>query len=155
MTVRWNLELEETEFDEQLISTRENELTLQEGMKTLYNQCMNANELKEYIPEAVKSLLKLKPIKIMIFGSAVSTNIQEDSDLDLLIVLDNNTIPNTYEEKLELKLQARRCLRSLNKKVPIDLLVYTIPEYEELKTINSSFFQEIHRNGKIMYEKAS
>ena len=116
---------------------------------------MDNEEILKYSLEAIESLKKIKPMKILVFGSAATLNLHKDSDLDFLIVLDNNNIPETYEEKLALKMEVRKCLKKFNKIIPIDLLVYTIPEYEELKRINSSFYREIHSSGKVVYEKAS
>jgi uncharacterized protein len=112
-------------------------------------------EIRKYLLEAIESLKKMQPIKILLFGSAATMDLHKDSDIDFLIVLDNSDIPETYEDKLALKLEVRECLRNLNKKIPIDIIVYTIPEYEELKKINSSFYREIHNSGKVVYEKAS
>ena len=116
---------------------------------------MDNQEIKKYLSEAIESLKKIKPMKILLFGSAATMDLHENSDLDFLIVLDNSKVPETYEDKLALKLEVRKCLKNLNKKIPIDLIVYTIPEYEELKRINSSFCREIHNSGKVVYEKAS
>jgi predicted nucleotidyltransferase len=120
----------------------------------MYNADMKKEEMENYIAEAIESLKTIKPLKIMLFGSTAKLNQNEYNDIDFLIVLNNNRIPATYEDKMELKLEVRKCLHTLNKKVPIDLLIYTIPEYEELKSINSSFYREIHKSGKIVYEKA-
>ena len=116
---------------------------------------MTAAKITSYLQEAVNSLKSLDPVKILLFGSTAKDDTHDFSDLDFLIVLNDNHIPQSYEEKIAMKLQARNSLGDLSKKVQIDLLVYTIPEYEEMKKINSSFYREIHQNGKIVYEKAS
>ena len=111
--------------------------------------------LSSYIPEIIEALKDLDPKKIIIFGSYTRDEINIDSDLDLLIVLNSQSIPQTYEEKLNLKLKVRRALREINHKIPIDILVFTIPEYKELMKDMGSFFKEIHESGKTIYEKAS
>ncbi len=116
---------------------------------------MNAAVIDQYLSEAVDSLKEINPVKIILFGSTAYNQTDEDSDLDFLVVLDEDSVPTTYEEKLEQKVRVRTCLTKLNKKVPIDLIVYTIPEYEEFKKINNSFCQEIHKTGKTLYEKAN
>ena len=112
-------------------------------------------ELESYLPDLISSLIGLDPVKIIVFGSYVNGDLHEDSDLDLLIVLNKNYIPKTYEEKMELKAAVRKTIRKINQKVPIDLLVYTIPEYNEIIKDMGSFLKEIHQTGKIIYEKAS
>jgi len=78
-----------------------------------------------------------------------------DSDLDLLVVLDVDRVPHNYDEKIKMKLAVRRAIRDINKEVAIDLLIYTIPEYEEFIKSDSSFSKEIKETGKIIYEKTS
>jgi len=121
----------------------------------MYNNSMNAAVIDQYLSEAIDSLKEINPVKIILFGSTAYNQTDEDSDLDFLVVLDEDSVPTTYEEKLEQKVRVRTCLTKLNKKVPIDLIVYTIPEYEEFKKINNSFCQEIHKTGKTLYEKAN
>ena len=93
--------------------------------------------------------------KVILFGSYANDKADEESDIDLLIVLDENTLPKKYDEWLEIKMRVRRILREINKKVAIDLLVYTRPQYELLRKEMNSFQKEIHESGKILYEKAS
>jgi hypothetical protein len=52
-------------------------------------------------------------------------------------------------------MKVRRLLREINKKIAIDLLVYTKPQYEMIKKEMNSFQKDIHENGKVVYEKAS
>jgi len=110
-------------------------------------------DISHYIPKIIEFLKSLDPVKIIIFGSFVRDEIKRDSDLDLLIVLNNHTIPQTYQNKMELKLSVRRAIRTINHEIPIDILVYTIPEYNELLVNMGSFIKEIHESGKIIYEK--
>ena len=111
--------------------------------------------VEEQINTLVDKLLELDPVKIIAFGSYANGDMNEDSDLDLLIVLNINTIPQTYEEKMDLKVEIRKKIREINKKIPIDILVYTLPEYNEIKKNMGSFLKEIHQTGKLLYEKAS
>lgn len=66
-----------------------------------------------------------------------------------------DSIPDTYDQKLELKVQVRESIYDLSRKVPIDLVVYTNGEYEMIKKMKTSFFNEISNNGKILYEKTN
>ena len=111
--------------------------------------------VEEQINTLVDKLLELDRVKIIAFGSYANGDMNEDSDLDLLIVLNINTIPQTYEEKMDLKVEIRKKIREINKKIPIDILVYTLPEYNEIKKNMGSFLKEIHQTGKLLYEKAS
>jgi len=103
----------------------------------------------------MEKLATLNVYKVILFGSYANDKEDEESDIDLLIVLDENTLPKNYDEWLEIKMRVRRILREINKKVALDLLVYTRPQYELLKKEMNSFQKEIHETGKVLYEKAS
>lgn len=93
--------------------------------------------------------------KIIVFGSVANGRIHESSDLDLLIVMDTDYLPATYEERLQYRLQIRRKVRDISKRIPIDLLIYTRKEYEILTENMNTFMREIHDFGRVIYEKAS
>ncbi|MBN2881812.1 nucleotidyltransferase domain-containing protein [Candidatus Woesearchaeota archaeon] len=116
---------------------------------------MTESEIRTYTQKITDSLKTLDPETIILFGSAAKNNTKEDSDFDILIVLNNDTIPDTYEDKLQLKLMVRDSLGQLSKQIPIDLIVYTKPEYFELQKLNNSFYREIKSTGKVLYDKAS
>lgn len=116
---------------------------------------MISSTIEDQIRDIVNNLIDLDPIKIIAFGSYATDTMQEDSDLDLLIVLNKNTIPKTYEEKMDLKVEIRKKIQEINKQLPIDIIVYTSAEYDEIKKNMGSFLREIHQTGKILYEKAS
>jgi len=109
----------------------------------------------KYISQILQELESISIMKIILFGSTALDTNNIESDIDLLIVLDDNFCPQTYEERMEYRLKIRRKLRAVNRHVAIDLLIYTIPEYELIKKNMNSFFKEIHATGRIIYEKAS
>ena len=47
-------------------------------------------------------------LEIILFRSVSTGNYDEESEIDLLIILDIDEIPESYEEKMELKLNIRR-----------------------------------------------
>ena len=109
----------------------------------------------KYITQILHALETSNVLKIILFGSTATDTDNNESDIDLLIILDDNFCPQTYEERMEYRLIIRRKLRAVNRQVPIDLLIYTIPEYELIKENMNSFFKEIHATGRVIYEKAS
>jgi predicted nucleotidyltransferase len=110
---------------------------------------------EKYIQQIKIALKSIDPYKIILFGSVVTGNLHEDSDIDIIVVLNNETIPQTYNEKMELKLSVRKALREINKLVPIDSLTYTKKEYDLILKNKNSFFKEIDCIGKTIYERAS
>ena len=116
------------------------------------------NKVKTFEEPLQQILLALKDEnveKIVIFGSVAHGYVHEDSDLDLLIVMDTDYLPTTYEERLEYRKQIRRKIRDIARKIPIDLLIFTRKEYEILTENMNAFIRDIHDFGKIIYEKAS
>ena len=111
--------------------------------------------IKKYLNDIIEILKNHNTKEIILFGSLSSGNYDDESDIDLLVVLDIDEIPETYEEKMKLKLDIRRSLRKINRKVAIDLLVYTKKEIEKMTEEKGSFFKEILDTGKKLYEKAS
>ncbi len=116
---------------------------------------MNNELMSNYLDETVEILKKLEISEVILFGSVSKGNYDDESDIDLLIILDIDKIPETYEEKMELRQKIRKSLRAINKKVSLDLLVYTKKEFEIMKEEGSSFLTEINNTGKKIYEKAS
>jgi uncharacterized protein len=114
---------------------------------------MSVNNL--YIDKIMERLLEINIYKVILFGSYAKEKEDTDSDIDLLIVLDEEILPENYDQWLEMKMKVRRVLRDINREVAIDLLVYTKPQYEKIKREMGSFQKEIHETGKVLYEKAS
>ena len=116
---------------------------------------MEKETITKYLEEIVKTMIVHNAYEIILFGSISKEKFDDESDIDLLIILDIDKIPETYEEKMKLKLEIRKALRKINRKISLDLLIYTKKEYEIMKKEKSSFFEEIIRTGKTLYEKAS
>ena len=114
-----------------------------------------ANSVDKYLQQIITALSDERIEKIILFGSATSGVIGTDSDLDLLVVMDTDYLPKTYPERTEYRLQILRKVRAVGKKIPLDLLIYTRPEYEILTQDMSSFMKDVHDYGKVIYERAS
>ncbi len=106
------------------------------------------------IREIVSYLSTIDPFRIVLFRSHAMATQDSESDIDLLVILDSEDISQTYGERMQSRLKVRKSLRAINRRVPIDLVVYTRGEYEFLKKQGSSFLREIERSGKTLYEKA-
>ncbi len=109
----------------------------------------------KYLPHIINNLKQINPYKIILFGSYVKESADEDSDLDLFVILDSPKISNNYDEKMKNKLLVRRTIYDLSKEIPIDLIVYTKGEYDLILKNGSSFCNEIENTGKVLYEKTN
>jgi len=105
-----------------------------------------------YIQELIEKLQQLNPFLVLLFGSYAYGIPKEDSDLDIFVVLNDNSMPATFKEKQALYLKVSPYIRSIAKQIPIDLVVFTIPMFEQLKKLNSNFSKEILTKGIILYE---
>ena len=115
----------------------------------------NALTRENFITQTVEILKGQNVQEITIFGSSNDDSFSRDSDIDLLVILDTDEVPESFEEKMHMKLQLRKSIRHINRKIAIDMLVYTKKEYEIIKEEKPSFFISIWKNGTLLYEKAS
>jgi len=90
----------------------------------------------------------LNPYKAILFGSYASGITHEDSDIDLIVVLNNDSLPGSFAERMQNYSSVRKYFRAINKKVALYLIVYTKAEWNKLSEINNSFYKEIQENGK-------
>ena len=96
----------------------------------------------------VNSILQVeKPFKVFLFGSNVYGKPGSDSDIDLLVVLDIDMPAKNFKERSENYLRISRALRDIERKVPIDLLVYTKPEFDRFIQMGSMFSKKIIEEG--------
>ena len=95
--------------------------------------------------EIIKLLKNQDIYKIFVFGSYAVGKVHNDSDVDLLVILNKNGVSDNYKALLENKRSISKPLHELRKSVPIDLLVYTKDEWEILKDSKSSFIKRIEK----------
>jgi len=93
-----------------------------------------------YVREVVE---KFRPSLIVLFGSFASRDINEGSDVDILVVAD-------FKEEF---LDRIRTLMDLNRfRIPIEPVGYTPKEFEEMKKRGNLFVTEVLEKGKILFE---
>ena len=105
------------------------------------------------INEMTERLKKLKPHKVILFGSYVAGTATEDSDLDVLVVLDSPDFATTFKEQNARYLLVSNAVREVNYKTPMDILVYSRAEYDSLNEQNTFFSRELRDKGLVLYEK--
>jgi predicted nucleotidyltransferase len=111
-------------------------------------------EIDKTIQDLVNSLKNSDPYKIVLFGSYARGNPREDSDIDIMVILDNNDVAKTYKERLTKYLSVQRLVREINYKIALDILVYSKEEFRMVKNYGNYLIDEIEKTGKIIYEKA-
>ena len=114
---------------------------------------MNVNN--KYITPLIDALKQSDPYRIILFGSYAKGMATEDSDIDMLVILDNNDVAKTYQERINKKLYINKLVRNINYKVALDILVYSKAEYKIVKDYGNFLIDEIEQTGKVVYEKTS
>jgi predicted nucleotidyltransferase len=104
---------------------------------------MLTEKLKKELVDRITASEKID--KILLFGSEARGNSGVESDIDLLVVLDQDTVPGSYKERNTNYLRISRSIRELEKQHPIDLLVYTKPEFAMIVSGGSLFMRRILR----------
>ncbi len=106
----------------------------------------------KYIDEIINKLKLINPYLIILFGSYANGTQNEDSDIDILVVTNDDFMPSTFQERLEYRLSVKKIIRNISKEVQIDMLVYSRAMFQEFIKLNSNFAKEILTNGKKLYE---
>ena len=103
---------------------------------------VDEQSIKELTERIVR---EFHPQKIILFGSYVSGNAGEGSDVDLLVIL-------PFEGQAIRK--SAEILKKVQPRIPVDLLVHT-PDYVRNRLEwNDFFLREIMDRGKTLYESS-
>jgi len=97
--------------------------------------------IEAYVREVVKNL---NPHLVILFGSFATNNINEGSDVDILVVAD-------FQEEF---LDRIKKLMDINKLgIPVEPVGYTVEEFREMKRRKNAFILEVLERGKVMYSR--
>ena len=105
---------------------------------------------KQLIEDMVQAVVKeIRPEKVYLFGSCARDRHNSDSDVDLLIVEDNN-FGQDHNRWSELK-RIRKALKPF--RIPKDVLVYSRDEFEKWEDSVNHVISHAVREGKLVYER--
>jgi uncharacterized protein len=97
--------------------------------------------------EVVRRVLTVaRPERIILFGSAATGRMTEDSDLDLLIVEPDP--PNTRDRSIRI----RRALGDV--RYPVDVIVMSSARFEATKHLIGGIAYPALKYGRVLYEAA-
>lgn len=105
--------------------------------------------MRQWLPEVVMDIVaNVDPIRIILFGSAARDEMGPNSDLDLLVVLDELK----REERPRLMGEIRFAIRA---PMAIDIFVTDLAECERRKDVVGSLHYWPLREGELVYERAA
>lgn len=107
---------------------------------------------KRHIQQIVNKLSVINPYLIILFGSYAYGTPHEDSDIDILVVTNDDFMPTTFSERVKYRSSISKIIYEIEEQVPVDLLVYSKPMFQKFIDLKSSFSKEILTNGKRLYE---
>jgi len=111
-------------------------------------------DINTVLDNLVISLKPSDPYKIILFGSYANGTPNEHSDIDIMVILDNDHISKTYRERLDKEIFIRNLVREINREVSMDILIYSKEELNIIKKNGNYFVEEIEKTGRVIYEKA-
>lgn len=95
--------------------------------------------------EIVRRLVnEFQPEAVYLFGSYAWGKPDEESDLDLMVIL-----PESSESPIELAVRAQHSLRGV--RAAVDVLVKTRKEFEHYRPVKASLEAKIATKGKLLY----
>jgi predicted nucleotidyltransferase len=107
---------------------------------------MGSNRL-QLIDEIKNRLSLLNPSRIILFGSHARGTAGDESDIDLIVVLNKEESSGSFREKMADTVAVRKLLADINREVALDVLVYSRKEWQSLLNSRSSFSREILEKG--------
>jgi len=96
------------------------------------------NEITRRLAESIH------PERIYLFGSHAAGNPDDDSDVDLLVV-----VRDTDKSTREITIEGRKSLRDLQ--IPLDLIVCTEKQFNRYGQVKNTIMNEVLCEGKIVY----
>ena len=88
---------------------------------------------------------EFRPEKVILFGSHAYGTPSEDSDVDLLVIMDHRSSGIA---------QALEIVRRVRSRIPVDLVVRTPQEMRKRLEWNDFFLKEVVKRGEVLYESA-
>jgi predicted nucleotidyltransferase len=95
----------------------------------------------------------LNVYKVILFGSYARGTATDDSDIDLVVVLNSDDMSQKFNDRMSRRRPVSRSLLEINRQYSMDILVYTKAEFDYLKSKEDFFVRELEETGKELYGK--
>jgi predicted nucleotidyltransferase len=93
----------------------------------------------------------LNVYKVILFGSYAKGTATEDSDIDLVVILNTEEFAKSIDERLDRQRPVSSSVLEINRLYPMDVIVYSKGEYDYLKNKGDFFVQEVEETGVKLY----
>lgn len=109
----------------------------------------NGRLIRDWVPEVVADVVRaFDPAKVIVFGSVARDEARADSDLDLLVLLDE-------VDPRQRRVLMGRIRRAIEAPIPIDVLVAGVDEYESRRHVNGSPYYWPAHEGRVVYDRTA
>ena len=109
---------------------------------------MNKTNYIAEISEIVKRIKSNLDVKdIILFGSHAYGNPNENSDVDLIVILNEKGISKSFNERIKRKIKVSKLISDIRRHVPVDLLVFTLDEWNYSVKQDGCFINEVNLKG--------
>lgn len=107
-------------------------------------------EIENIKLEIIERLKPLNINQVILFGSYAYGVPHKDSDIDLYVVTNDDFLPQSFEENMNMKLKVLKVLDELTDKVAMDIIVHTRKMNEKFIELNSYFARTIYGKGQVL-----
>ncbi len=103
-----------------------------------------AEKMQKRLQAVISDLMAYQPERIVLFGSSARGEVDEHSDIDLVI------IKKTRDRFLQ---RLKKAALLIKEPISVDLFVYTPEEFAQMLDDENSFAQTVAKEGEVVYEK--
>ncbi|HBC88812.1 MAG TPA: hypothetical protein DCZ94_17860 [Lentisphaeria bacterium] len=101
---------------------------------------INRNKIRKYAREIGK---RFHPDRIILFGSYARASAEDDSDVDILVIMDHDN-PRNVDQAIAIRLQ-------FDATFPMDLIVKRPAEISERLSMKDTFLRSVLQDGQVLY----
>ena len=105
----------------------------------------NIEQIKVNVSERLMKHLKVKDI--ILYGSWARNENNPDSDIDIVVILDEEGVNFDYDNTISKRMRVAKILSDIKSKTEIDNLVYTKDEWDILLNSDNNFIKQIIKDG--------
>lgn len=103
--------------------------------------------LESRLTEIVERLQAMRPLKILLFGSAARGESDRMSDLDVIVIAER-IAPRFLDRIAE-------AYDLIDPRYGLDILIYSREEYEAMRAAGNSLIERAEKEGRVLFERSA